>query len=143
MTRVEVVDRWVKGTHTRTPPDAKLRAHSRRDISDPCVDGYLLTRVQHSDDKIVWIALDFSASDHVRSLGPGEEGLASILAAKKSTDWGSTIDASRYAFNSHPMIISFPRVKADPRKRVLLDAWPLSRRRATMRDVLSICRELR
>ena len=32
--RVEVVDRWEEGTPTPIPPDAKIRAHSGREISD-------------------------------------------------------------------------------------------------------------
>ena len=50
MAHLKVIDRWEEGTPTPIPSDAKVRAHSGGDISDPVfaivyVDGYLLVRV--------------------------------------------------------------------------------------------------
>ena len=64
MAHVKVVDRW-EGEPTPIPPDAKIRAHSGEEISEPFfatvyVDDYLLIRVQHSgDDKTALIASAF------------------------------------------------------------------------------------
>ena len=86
----KVVDRWEEGTPTPTPPDAKFRARSGGDISNPFfttvyVNGYLLIRVRHSDDdRTALIASAYLASDDVRLYGPGEEGVTPILAPKKS-----------------------------------------------------------
>jgi len=148
MAHVKVVDRWEEGTPTPIPPDAKIRAHSGGEISDPFfttvyVDDYLLIRVQHSDDdKSALTASATLASDHVRLFCPGEEGVTPILAPKKSTDWDSKIDALGFTINSHTMRISFPREKADAIKRLLLEQWPLNRKRATARDVLSMAGKL-
>ena len=51
MAHVKVVDRW-EGEPTPIPPEAKIRAHSGGEISDPFfatvyVGDYLLIRVQH------------------------------------------------------------------------------------------------
>ena len=64
--------------------------------------------------------------------------MSPILAPKKSTNWDSTIDALGLTINSHTMRILFPRGKANDIKRLLLDQWPVSRRRASARDVLSL-----
>ena len=72
------------------------------------------------------------------SFGPGEP----ILAPKKSTDWGSTFDALGFTINSRTMRISSPREKANDIKRLMLHQWPLSRRRASARDVLRVAGKL-
>ena len=130
------------------PPDVQIRAHSGGELSDPCfatvyVVDYPLTRVQHSDnDKTALIASGSLSSDHVRLFRPGEKGASPILAPKKSTNWDFTIAALGFTISSHTMRISFPREKASDIKRLLLDQWPLSRRRASARDVLGAAGKL-
>ena len=76
------------------------------------VDNYLLIRVQHSDDdRSALIASASLASDRVHLFGPGEDGVTPILAPKKSTDWGITIDALGFTINSHTLRILFSREK--------------------------------
>ena len=87
-----MVDRWEDGKPSPIPPDTKIRAHAGGEIDDPFfatvyVDGYLLIKVQHSnDDTAALIASASLASDHVRLFGQGEEGVTPILAPKKNTD---------------------------------------------------------
>ena len=103
------------------------------------VDAYLLIKVQLTDDgKTALIASASLASDHVRLFGPGEERVSPILAPGKSTDWDSTIDALGLTINSHTMRISFPQEKVNDIKRLLLDQRPVSRKRASTRDVFSV-----
>ena len=78
----------------------------------------------------------------MRLFGPGAEGVSPILAPEKSTDWDSTIDALGFTINSHTMRISFPREKGNDIKMLLLDQGPLSRRRASATDVLSVVGKL-
>ena len=86
------------------------------------VDNYLLIRVQLSDDDQTALITSVSlASDHVRVVGPGEEGVSPLLAPKKSTNWDSTIDALGLTINSHTTRISFPLEKANKIKMRLLD----------------------
>ena len=145
MAHIKEVDRWEEGETTSIPPDAKLRAFSGGEISDPFfatvyVDDYLLIKVRHSDDdKTALIASASLASDDVRLFGPEEEeGVTPISAPKKSTDWDATIDALGFIIYSHTMRISFLREKADAIKRLLRDPWPANRRHAKARAVLSM-----
>ena len=147
MALVKVVDRWEEGTPSPIPPDTRIRAHSGGEISDQFfatvyVDDYLLVRVQRSDDKTALMASASLASDHTSFLGPGEQEVSPIFAPKKNTNWDSTIDALRFTGNSHTMRISFPRENANDIKRLLLDQGPLSRRRESARDVLSVAGKL-
>ena len=148
MAHVKMVDRWEEGQPTPISPDAKLRSHSGGEMSDPffatvCVDDYLLIRVQHSvDDKTALIASASLASDHVRLVGPVEEGVTPTLAPKKRTDWDATIDALGFTINSHTMRISFPREKPDAIKRVVHYQWPASTSQAKAKDILSMAGKL-
>ena len=79
----------------------------------------------------------------MRLFGPGEEGGSPIVAPKKkSTNWDSTIDALGFTITSHTIRISFPREKTNDIKTLLLDQRPVSRRRASARDVLSVAGKL-
>ena len=149
MAHIKVVDRWEEGETTPIPPDAKLRAFSGGEMSDPFfatvyVDDYLLSKVRHSDDdKTALIASASLASDHVRLLGPEEEGgVTPISAPKKSTDLDATIDALGFTINSHTMRISFPREKPDAIKRVVHYQWPASTSQAKAKDILSMAGKL-
>ena len=103
------------------------------------VDDYLLIRVQYSDDdRSSLVASAFLASDHVRLFGPGEDGVAPILAPKQSTDWDTTISALGFTINSRTLRISCTREKTEAMKRSLFDYWPASRRQAKAREVLSM-----
>ena len=107
------------------------------------VDGYLQVRIQHSDDDATAsIASASLGSNHVRLFGPGEMGVMSILAPKKSTNWDTTIDAQSFTISSHIMRISVPRESIQAIKILLFEEWPQRRREATARDVLSMAGEL-
>ena len=107
------------------------------------VDNYLLIRVQHSDDdRSALIASASLASDRVHLFGPGEDGVTPILAPKKSTDWGITIDALGFTINSHTLIISCTREKTESIKILLFEHWPASRQQEKAREVLSLACKL-
>ena len=148
MAHVKVVNRWEEGKPTPIPPDAKIRVHTGGGIVDPFfttvyVDDYLPTKVQHSDDDTTaLIASPSLASDHVRLFGPGEEIVTPILAPDKSTNWHTTIDALGFTINSHTMKISLSRVKVDAIKILLREQWPVTRRQAKVREVLSMAGKL-
>ena len=72
----------------------------------------------------------------------GEKGVTPILAPKKSTEWDNTIDVLGFTINSHTMRISFPRKKVDAIKRSLREQWPVDRRQAKVRKVLSMAGKL-
>ena len=147
MAHVKVVDRWEDEKPTLIPPDAKIRAHAGG-IDDPFfatvyVDDYLLIKVQHSDDDTTALIASASlTSDHVRLFGQGGAGVTPILAPKKSTNWATTIDTLAFTINSHTMRISFPREKVHAIKRLLREQWPVDRRQATVREVLSMAGKL-
>ena len=117
MAHEKVVERCEDGKPTPIPPDAIVRTHSGGGKLDPFftavyVDDYLQVRVQHSDDDTTaFIAAASLGSDHVRLVGPGEVGVTSILAPKKSTDWDTTIDALGFTISSHTTRVSVPREK--------------------------------
>ena len=107
------------------------------------VDDYLLIKVQHSDagtnDLIASASL---ASDHVRLIGPWEEGVTPILAPNKSAQRDAMIDALGFTINSHTKKISFPRVKVDEINNLLSGQWPVTGRPAKGREVLSMAGKL-
>ena len=74
--------------------------------------------------------------------GLGEEVVTPILAPNKSTNFDTTIDALGFTVNSHTMKISFPRVNVDGIKILLRDQWPVTRRQAKVREVLSMAGKL-
>lgn len=106
---VKIVDRREEGKPTWEPADAKLRANSgggKVDALFPTVyvDDYLLDRVQQSDDdRTAPIVSDSLASDLVRLLRSGEEGVTSIRTPKKSTDRHISIDLLGFTVNSHTL----------------------------------------
>ena len=107
------------------------------------VDDYLMIKVQHPEDHTTArIASASLASDHVLLFGQGEEGVTPILARTKSTEWDTTIDALGFAINSHTMRISFSCKKIDAIKRSLREKWPVDRRQAKVRELLSMAEKL-
>ena len=65
-----------------------------------------------------------------------------IFAPQKSTDWDNTIDALGFTVDSHTLRISFPRQKTEAIKVLPHDHWPVSRRHAKAREVLSMAGKL-
>ena len=95
------------------------------------VDGYVLMKVQRADNGMTALIASASlTSDHVRLLGPGEEGITPTLAPAESTDRDTTIDALGFTINSHTKKISLPRVKVDAIKKLLREQRPVTRKQA-------------
>ena len=139
---------WEEGNPTPVPPQAKIRSHPGGGKSYPFfitvyVDDFLLVRVQQADaDRSLLVASASLASDCVRLIGPEEDGVTPILTPKKSTDWDTAIDLLGFTVNSHTLRISFPRQKTETIIALLHEDWPVSRRCAKAREVLSMAGKL-
>ena len=148
MAHIKGVYWWQHRKPTPFAPDKKLRAQAGGDLEDRFfatvyVDDYLRVKEHHSDDDTTALTASASlASDHVRLFVRGEEGVAPILAPKKSTDLDTTIDALRFIINSHTMKTLFPSEKVDAIKRSLSEQWPVDRRQGKVRKVLSMAGKL-
>lgn len=100
---------------------------------------FLLEKVQYSPaDQFALVAFSSLASDHVRLFCPGEEGGTPILAPKKSTDWNTTKEVLGFPINTHTMRISMTQQKADAIREPLERDWPGIKKRARIREVLSV-----
>lgn len=85
------------------------------------VDDAQLVSVQHSaDDMTTLTASTFPASDHVRRLVRGEDGVNPNLAPKPSPNWDTNNDAMGFSVNSHLLRIWYPREKTEAMKRLSL-----------------------
>ena len=82
------------------------------------------------------------ASDHVRLIGPGEEGEIPILSPKKNTSWDTTVDALGYTINTHTMRILITQEKVAALRDLLERECPSERAEASAQEVLSIAGKL-
>lgn len=148
MAHVKIVIRWEKRKLTGVPTYARVRAHPGEEkfdafLSTVYVDDYLLARVQHSDDDAAALIASASlAPYHVRLFGLGEEGIPSIFAPKKKTDYDASIDVLGFTVNSHTPRFSYPRENSEMIKRLPHNQRLASRKDGNVYEVLSVAGKL-
>ena len=107
------------------------------------VDDFIMACVQtDTTDQSALVASASLASDHIRLFGPGEADATLILAPKKSTDWGTTVDLLGFTANTHTLRISVTEGKIAAIRLTLEQEWPLTRKQTSAQDVLSVAGRL-
>ena len=107
------------------------------------VNEFIMARVQADPtNKSAFVASAFLAFDSIRLFGPGEADTTPILAAKRNTDWDTTVGLLGFRVNTHTLRIAVTEGKIAAIRLTLEQEWPFTRKQASAQEVLIVIGKL-